>query len=397
MIDTYEDLGYSTIYAYGMIEQYDIYRAIPDLIRLIVVDADHTKACQIYGRPEWSQVLSGTEIQNGALVQQVEARAKDEQKTGYYSLAEWRKLANHNSSDHWATTIFYGHPLYRDQPSLKVRENSDFQPQKEWRCAQTPDFPQGIPLWKLFAFHYWDSSDVHPLGAFWTLAPEPYSTFSKLADRKEHNFYAGYSIEAHCEEPVPHAERLDRAYILAKQPSYFDPPDYGFSQHVFKDIADQTGLKFAAGTGHAGSELPDRGIINFGIMNATTFRDVLGHSKALVGIGRPILSPTPYDAMCIGVPFINSITSWNKQDQEDQSQWSSQHDALFGIEEPYVYKVTQGDQDGLKRALEQARANPIERFVPLRMTRRALQARYRSLVETDWEAVYLDRFPDLEI
>jgi hypothetical protein len=401
VIDTFRDLGYSTLYAFGVMEQYDIYRAIPDLVRQIIVDADHIKACQEYGRPEHSQILSQSDIQKGALIQQVEAKAKGDDKTRYYSLAEWHKSANHLSPDHWTTTIFYGHPLFRDQPSMEAvspdSDSRDFQPQKDWRCAQTPDHPHGIPLWKMFAFHFWDSSNDHPLGALWTLAPEPYSTFSKHVERKEHNFYAGYSIERYCNRAIPAAERRHRAYILAKQVAYFDPGAYHFSTHAFKDIKEEIGLDFVAGTGMPGSALPDSGITNFGVMNATMFRDVLGHSKALVGIGRPGLSPTPYDSLCMGVPFLNSITNWDRKNPDDKSKWGSQHDALFLTGEPYVYQVKQGDQDALKGALERAVANPIERYIPLRMTARALEARYRSLVETDWEAYYLEKFPDFQI
>ena len=394
VIDTFRDLGYSTIYAYGMMEQYDIYRAIPDLIRLVIVDADHTKSCQRYGRPEWSQILSESEIEKGALLQQVEARKDD--KIQYFSWSEWHKLRL--ASSHWSTTTFYGHPVFRDQPKVEPDADPlDLQPQKEWRCIQTPDFPQGIPLWKMFAFHFWDSSNEHPLGAWWTLAPEHFATFDKHAHKEEHNFHAGYSIEAYCASPIPAKERLHRAYILAKQQSYFDPPGYGFTDHVFKDIKEQTGLSFMAGTGESGSQLVDRGITNVGRMNATAFRDALGHSKALVGIGRPGQSPTPYDAMCMGVPFINSVQYWDRENPDNKTRWGSQHDALLKTGAPFVYHVKQGDQDGLKDALERAAANPIDRYVPLRMTRRALQARYRTLVETDWEALFLSKFPDIEI
>lgn len=96
--------------------------------------------------------------------------------------------------------------------------------------------------------------------------------------------------------------KISRRLHPGKKPSYFAHREYLFSNHVFKDIKADIGLDFIARTGDPESRLPDSGITNIGIMNGTTFRDILGHSKALVGIGQPSLSPTPYDALCMGVP-----------------------------------------------------------------------------------------------
>lgn len=394
MMDAFEKLGFSSVYAYGNTEQQEIYAAIPDFVRLLIVDAEHAMKCMKHGQSEWSQVLSESDIQDEALITHVQAQREGDHQARNYTLAEWKKLERDHPSERWASTIYFGHPQFPDQPSLATEEVTTAQ---RWGCAQTPDFPQGIPLWKMFAMHFWDTSNEHPLGALWTLAPEPFSTFPRLAHRQEHNLYMGYSIAAYCQNPIPASERHLQAYILAKQPSYFGPPSFGFSNHVFEDIKEELHINFVAGTGEPGAALPDRGITNLGMMNATTFRDVLGHSKALIGIGRPALSPSPYDALCMGVPFINSVTSWDKENPDDESKWASQHDALLNVGQPYVYQVKQGDAEGLKAALEKSMKNPIARFIPDRMTERALEARYRMLVETDWEGIYREKLRDLPI
>jgi hypothetical protein len=393
VIPTFDQLGYSSVYAYDAAEWYDIHRAIPDLVRIIIADHPDITACQKHGRPEWLRVLSETEVQDGALVISVQARAPGTHEARNYTSEEWSALSNrpaHIAED----VVYYGHPRLRDQRSSTSPDalkfgSPDFEPHQEWRCAQTPDFPQGIPLWKIFALHFWGGAR-HPLGGLWTMSPEPYSTFPRFTEGDQYLLYTGYSIEAYCSDPVPASEREHRAYILAKKPWYFEHREYTFSSHVFSDIKAEIDLEFIAGTGDAGTPLPDSGITNIGIMNGTTFRDVLGHSKALVGIGQPPLSPTPYDALCMGVPFINSVTKWDEEDPDDMSKWAAQHEGLLDVGAPYVYHVKQGDKDGLQAALEGAVANPIERFVPRRMTKRAMQARYRMLVETDWKAVYED-------
>jgi hypothetical protein len=40
-------------------------------------------------------------------------------------------------------------------------------------CIKTNEFPDGIPLWKSFLFHFWLGGH-HPLGPDWILAPYDY-------------------------------------------------------------------------------------------------------------------------------------------------------------------------------------------------------------------------------
>jgi DNA mismatch repair protein MSH3 len=44
----------------------------------------------------------------------------------------------------------------------------------EKACIKSERYPQGIPVWKSFAFHFWKSA-VGPLGHTWTLAPEDFA------------------------------------------------------------------------------------------------------------------------------------------------------------------------------------------------------------------------------
>jgi hypothetical protein len=42
-------------------------------------------------------------------------------------------------------------------------------------CLRTQDNPAGIPVWKIFAFHFWPGAAT-PLGTKWTLSPEDVRT-----------------------------------------------------------------------------------------------------------------------------------------------------------------------------------------------------------------------------
>lgn len=99
-------------------------------------------------------------------------------------------------------------------------------------------------------------------------------------------------------------------------------------------------------------------------MARPAFQKVVASSRVLLGIGSPGLSPTPYEALCLGVPFINPVKTWDKKDPENKSKWKAQHDGLLyaGVDEPYVYHVKVGDRQGFERAIVKAMETPIQRF-----------------------------------
>lgn len=391
------DLGHSILYAYDTAEIFDIYRAIPDLVQIIIAQTSNIRECKAHGVHELSKVLTEPEIRQGARIMFVQTQAIDGNKVRNHTLAEWKTHEGNGQTGQWMNPVFYGHPRLHgqrtsDSPGALDPNSPNYEPHQEWLCAQAPDFPQGVPLYKMFGFHFWENTDEHPLGAQWTLSPEPYATFPSLKHKPEHNFYTGYSVEAYCGDVVPVNEREHRAYILAKVPEYLEPPRFAFSNHVFNDMKQDFGFNFVAGIGKTGSALPDAGITNLGFLSLAEFRRALGYSKVLVGVGRPRLSPTPYDGLCMGLPFINSILDWDEKKPDDQTAWYSQHEGLINVGEPYVYNVKQGNETELKVAMAKAFASPIERFIPRRMTKPAMMARHRLLVEADWKRVYEELF-----
>lgn len=180
------------------------------------------------------------------------------------------------------------------------------------------------------------------------------------------NTYLGYSIERTCMNiPItPPPERPIQAYVLAKELAYFYGDQFAWKNISFADPPMNVPPSIVAGLTddmkHTALSVPE-GVTNLGKLNQTSFYRNLGHSRVLIGIGRPFLSPSPYDALCMGVPFINPIMSWNRQDPEDRGRWQTQHDGLKFEDPPYVYNVKSGDEEGLWRAVEAAMNNPIER------------------------------------
>lgn len=108
---------------------------------------------------------------------------------------------------------------------------------------------------------------------------------------------------------------------------------------------------------------PPEGILELPHLNRTEFQKTLANSRVVVGLGEPALSPTPWEALCLGVPFINPVSGWDPNDPEDRARWGVQQEGLtrHGLDEPYVYHVKCGDQEGFEKAVRKAMDTPIER------------------------------------
>ncbi len=230
------------------------------------------------------------------------------------------------------------------------------------KCVKTVNHLSGIPAWKMFSFHFW-AGNGNPLGNAWTLSPENWPLISPQNSRD--NYYLGYSIEKTCLHiPItPNEERPRQAYILAKETLYFSAKEYAWPALAFDPAP--IDVKLIAGIARYNPSPLDtlpKGITDVGKLNKTQFYEHLGRSRVLVGIGRPVLSPSPYDALCMGVPFINPVLDWDAKRPEDRTLWRTQHEGLKYQYPPYVYHVKKGDVDGFWEALRTAVETPIERF-----------------------------------
>jgi len=155
------------------------------------------------------------------------------------------------------------------------------------------------------------------------------------------NVFLGYSIEPSCSaQPfVPHLERYDRAYIMTKRLQYLaQNENSAWPREFYEAAAEELDIDLVLGAGEErvfdqdGKEiwpqdlLPD-GVENLGRLELPEFLDELSKSRVLIGVGLPFTcvcfkyrlptsaysilcsSPTPYEALCLGVPFINPIRS----------------------------------------------------------------------------------------
>ncbi|CAK5274620.1 unnamed protein product [Mycena citricolor] len=268
------------------------------------------------------------------------------------------------------------------------------------RCVLGYKNPYGIPAWKIFAFSFW-TGEGHPLGRKWTLSPEPYALEHSWYSN---NTYLGYSVEPGCKTVpyVPASERPKQMYILAKHLKYFVAEENAWPLSFYDEVSTETGARFLLGAdGYEPAGFP-KSIENVGLMPNSEFYRVLANSSLLIGIGLPWTSPTPYDALCLGVPFINPILGWDKADPTNRDKWQTQQGLLKMYDPPYVYNVFRDDQEGFKKAIKDALSTPIERqvwsrsvirgldcarsFILERMKMGAIEERLGSILSHDWRS-----------
>ncbi|KAG8943763.1 hypothetical protein FRC04_002518 [Tulasnella sp. 424] len=260
-----------------------------------------------------------------------------------------------------------------------------------------------VPIWKFFNPEWWNNP-TKPLGGPFTLSPEPYEIWPPGWNGGKDNFYLGYTVEPSCMKTpyVPHAERPRQAYIFGKYLGYFMLPEYtlfdekggidaSINDDFYVDFAQKENVTFLAGHFSLfkvpeGYKDPPRGIVQHERLSRPEFQKMVSNSRVMIGLGNPLLSPTPYEALCLGIPFINPV---RRHDPNNKMTWEGQHPALIygGLDEPYVYHVDHGDREGYKAALVKAISTPIERYIPPHMRSSAFLGRMKTLLETDWRPV----------
>ncbi|PPQ89273.1 hypothetical protein CVT25_001357 [Psilocybe cyanescens] len=286
------------------------------------------------------------------------------------------------------------------------------------KCVKDPSNSLGIPAWKIFDLEFFPIFDKHEhgslMGGKWVLSANPHHL---LNDEDSPVQYIGYSIQDECRQtpPTPLASRSNQAWLLMKQIKYVYDNRFAWDRSFFSRASHELSIKLIGAWAldqHYGAWDPakdgemkdiedrERGVYNLGEkLNATGFMDQVGMSKVMIGVGNPYWSPSPYNALCQGVPFINPIIYWDEKEPQKKAGWITQHPSLNQFDPPaglmpyfhrctsYVYNVHARNWTGFVDAIRSASTTEIPSFIPEHMTELAVQARVKKLMETDWKAL----------
>jgi hypothetical protein len=83
-------------------------------------------------------------------------------------------------------------------------------------------------------------------------------------------------------------------------------PETAWTIPLLSSLQDEFGIKVVGGMdnndGVTNRLIENYGMTNFGQLGKFDFFEHLSRSFVLVGVGRPKISPSPWDALCMGVP-----------------------------------------------------------------------------------------------
>jgi len=148
----------------------------------------------------------------------------------------------------------------------------------------------------------WGRIDT-PFGDAFRVSPNPHP-------RDNHSHFIPYAIDGDKigQAFIPHSQRPHgQMYILGRNTGYLTKP-HTWSIDVLEGLEEVIGGKVIIAMDT--SENPDGTRVmeasrleNLGNLNRPRFYDLLAHSSVLVGMGGdPAVSPTPYEALFLGVP-----------------------------------------------------------------------------------------------
>lgn len=291
-------------------------------------------------------------------------------------------------------------PMYRNRPVWGF-QSDDGRPGYRWIWTQEeldalPEAERGvIPPHKLFVASVWGSRPgneyfhtptnqeltYNNLGHAWTVSSFQYPGHT----------YMPFSVQFTCmNKSDPQHVKEDRLFVLGKSAEFFYEP-HAPPIESWRDIIEGTGLSItsaaAEGDGKHHWEIPD-GVETMGHLSKVDFAAAMGKSRAMLAIGRPTISPSPYEALCQGTPVLMPYYRNKSADPwEIFSAAYSQHGPAIELGEPYVYAYRGGDVADLIRQAKKAAATPIEKYIPTEMTIDSLSHRILWYMYFDWEAL----------
>lgn len=143
-------------------------------------------------------------------------------------------------------------------------------------------------------------------------------------------FSLRFSIEDDCTamSPIPLSERPNRVWMLMKELTYAYDFKFAWNRTYFSRASSEVGMDFVGAWNvdqhfqwkpekqGLMKDIEDRhGVINLiskehgrKSMSPGEWEREIRKSRVMIGVGNPWWSPSPYHALCLGVPFLNPVS-----------------------------------------------------------------------------------------
>ncbi|KAL7422360.1 hypothetical protein Q5752_003006 [Cryptotrichosporon argae] len=237
--------------------------------------------------------------------------------------------------------------------------------------------PDGLDPRLLHATDYWGDpafkfSMHEPPARGWPMAvtanPAPSRPYFTLP----------YAVEPARLAPRPrlrprHPRGRKRILVLGKYEKYMTALDVPSLAALAADLDVDVVLAMRGALGTAAAT----GVRNVGVLGRPAFYAALRDSDVLLGAGEPVDSPTPLEALALGVPFVHPLLG--RPQNRAQHAWLAAQRAL------HVYTYVAGDYASLRAAVNEGLSDEFKSYVPDEHTVAYVDERMSVFMAIDWK------------
>jgi hypothetical protein len=145
-------------------------------------------------------------------------------------------------------------------------------------------------------------------------------------------------------------DKAPQVLIWGKEPRYFDERA---RKVIVALVADGIRVVATVDRGRGfDAELHRLGVVNKGHLDGPAFRILLRESRVLLGLGDPVLGPTPVEALLAGCSYVDPTFPDERVIENGRTQVASQHPFCARQPEPFVFQTPLDSLlEGARRAL----------------------------------------------
>ena len=227
---------------------------------------------------------------------------------------------------------------------------------------------------KVRAFHWWGGGNEKaqsPLDPKQRLTPFPQSSHFN------NTFLGFFPHSLLYQQQQPLASRQKVGLLLGKSPEYFENHEGLISALLADNFTLHTTCKDSK---KARCSLPPS-VIRHHKVGPITFANLLPQFAFMLGLGKPLDSPSPLEGLANGVAFLNPIL---RDDMEAMpSIGATQNNAMAALGMPYVYNVHLKNYTQVVAAANRAVDNRFSSYTPREFTPEAMISRVCGILEDD--------------